>query len=145
MVGGLTKATFLSHQAAPIQMAEQRDIVRAILELSKQARSSDESPAKTSTLCSYHSSTREPTLPASSSPYTLRYSGHDAIVETPQAQSRTAAASMSAPLETPDELRTETGKKTAAPIKQAVGVAETVPERPRICKKIAQRHFRMLP
>ncbi|KAI4105008.1 MAG: hypothetical protein LQ339_003625 [Xanthoria mediterranea] len=49
---------------------------------------------------------------------------------------------MSAPLETPDELRTETGKKTAAPIKQAVGVAETVPERPRICKKIAQRHFR---
>lgn len=126
-------------------MVEQRDIVRAILELSKQAHSSDESLAKTSTLCSYHSSTQEPTLSTSNNPYALKYSGHDAIVETPQVQSRTAAASMSAPLETQVELRTETGKKTAAPIKQAVGVAETTPERPRISNRIAQRHFRMLP
>ncbi|CAO1596471.1 hypothetical protein XANCAGTX0491_000316 [Xanthoria calcicola] len=129
-------------QAAPTLMVEQRDIVRAILELSKQAHSSDESLAKTSTLCSYHSSTQEPTLSTSNNPYALKYSGHDAIVETPQVQSRTAAASMSAPLETQVELRTETGKKTAAPIKQAVGVAETTPERPRISNRIAQRHFR---
>ena len=95
-------------------MVEQRDIVRAILELSKQAHSSDESRAKTSTLpCSYHSSTQEPTLSTSNNPYTLKYSGH--------------------------------GAKTAASIKQAVGVAETTPERPRIGNRIAQRHFRMVP
>lgn len=94
-------------------MVEQRDIVRAILELSKQVYSSDESRAETSTLCSYHSSTQEPTLSTSNNRYTLKYSGH--------------------------------GAKTAAPIKQAVGVAETIPERPRIGNKIAQRNFRMLP
>ncbi len=95
-------------------MVEQRDIVCAILELSKQVYSSDESLVKTSTLCSYHSSTQEPTLSTtSSSPYTLKYSGH--------------------------------GAKTAAPIKQAVGVAETIPERPQIYNKIAQRRFRRLP
>ena len=125
-------------------MVEQRDIVRAILELSKQVYSSDESLVKTSTLCSYHSSTQEPTLSTSSNPYMLKYSGHNAILETPQAQSRTAAASMSVPLETQVESRTGTGKKTAAPIKQAVGVAETPPERPRNGKRIAQRRFRML-
>lgn len=50
----------LSHQTAPTHMVEQRDIIRAILELSKEAQPSDESRPKTSTPHSYHSSTQNP-------------------------------------------------------------------------------------